>query len=481
MNLWAVFALACGAMTHAATPSSGVVNETSTMALWQGSLLPSTAAAGCTGPADPGRSLDLAGDGAIPHLDIRRLALGEPFLGDLAACATPAPKNLLFNLKVESAAATTSGNAWVILWNRQNPVPDETGTQQVALGGFFIGKAGFGGTAPAQLESQGVPTALSPSSTATVRQAANIHVGGKAADLVRTLDVMGNGDLLVGGHFQAALRLAPGASGVVIGAGGTDVFVQSLDAQTQVRWARSFGGVGDDELATATELENGGALLLLRHEQPLPLEIAGQKRVFTPANGQDALLVWLDETGTVERAVPIRSSGNDDLHLSRSSPMGRSCWPANSSGRRPGPWARARVGRSAAKARPMRSCCGWTRRASSPISHTRLQRVRQCRRADRARKLHLARRRLARRARDRRERTSADDRHQRGARALRPGLSFGGAPGEKGEGVQKITALAATNTAVTVLGIFEDEMHVNGIDREIRSQGKSDIFVARVQ
>lgn len=76
-----------------------------------------------------GRSVDPAGDGAVPHLDVRSLALGEPFLGDPAACAVPAPKNLLFNLKVESAAATVAGNAWLIIWNRQNPVPDETTLQ----------------------------------------------------------------------------------------------------------------------------------------------------------------------------------------------------------------------------------------------------------------------------------------------------------------------------------------------------------------
>ncbi len=75
------------------------------------------------------RSVDPQGDGAPPQLDIRRLALGEPFLGDPAACSTPAPENLLFNLKVEAAAATTPGNAWIMLWNRQNPVPDGTGTQ----------------------------------------------------------------------------------------------------------------------------------------------------------------------------------------------------------------------------------------------------------------------------------------------------------------------------------------------------------------
>lgn len=82
----------------------------------------------CTAPFAE-RALDPQGDGAVPHLDIRRLALGEPFLGDPAACSTPAPENLLFNLKVDSAAATTAGNAWLIIWNRQNPVPDETGAQ----------------------------------------------------------------------------------------------------------------------------------------------------------------------------------------------------------------------------------------------------------------------------------------------------------------------------------------------------------------
>jgi len=82
----------------------------------------------CTAPYAE-RAVDPQGDGNPPQLDIRRLALGEPFLGNPAACSTPAPENLLFNLKVESAAATTAGNAWIMLWNRQNPVPNADGSQ----------------------------------------------------------------------------------------------------------------------------------------------------------------------------------------------------------------------------------------------------------------------------------------------------------------------------------------------------------------
>lgn len=64
-----------------------------------------------------------------PALDIERLFVAEPFLGDQLACGIPSEKKIVFTLKQADGATAVPNNAYVILWNREFPGPDPTGLQ----------------------------------------------------------------------------------------------------------------------------------------------------------------------------------------------------------------------------------------------------------------------------------------------------------------------------------------------------------------
>ncbi|MEO6075744.1 MAG: Ig-like domain-containing protein [Dokdonella sp.] len=76
------------------------------------------------------RAQDAMGDQmGTPALDIEKLFIAEPFLGDPTMCATPSPNKIVFNLKQADGATAVPNNAFVILWNREFPGPDPTGLQ----------------------------------------------------------------------------------------------------------------------------------------------------------------------------------------------------------------------------------------------------------------------------------------------------------------------------------------------------------------
>jgi len=63
---------------------------------------------------------DPTGEQPVQSLDVESLKVSEPFVDDGAGGAVPM---LVFDLKVASAAVTSPGNAWIILWSRKDAPP----------------------------------------------------------------------------------------------------------------------------------------------------------------------------------------------------------------------------------------------------------------------------------------------------------------------------------------------------------------------
>ncbi len=353
-----------------------------------------------------------------------------------------------------------------------------------AAAGFFAGDAGFGDNERkvpnvtsqggsdgfvAYIDARGAPVELQ-------------RVGGKQADHVRSIVALDDGGLLVGGHFQAASRLAPGSAGVVIGAGGTDVFVQRLDAGRRVLWARTFGGIGDDELSALAQLPGGGTLLLLRHDRPIELRVADEARTITPRAGHDALLLWLGHDGRVVRAVSIASSGSDELHHVAALDADTIVLAGEFQGDQRWSFDSVSSGQS------LRS------RGSTDVvvlyldgnGRPRAQQQFGSAGPDTADTLAVSggdawlavgwQGRMSLSGRNAVE--SAD------TSALLLRLGQDGSASDwlafEGEGVQKITALAAQPRHVWVTGIFEGSLAARGVSKPFAPAGKSDVFVARV-
>ncbi len=351
-----------------------------------------------------------------------------------------------------------------------------------AIGGFFADGAGFGdGSALPFLTSQGASDGFIGFVDAQGKPLAAQRVGGKQADHVRALVTLEDGGLLVGGHFQAAARFAAGPQGVVIGAGGTDVFVQRLDVDRQIRWARTFGGTGDDELAAMVALPDGGAILLMRHDQPIQLRIEGKSVSVTPGSGHDALVVWLDANGDISRTVAIASTGSDELHHLALLDDGTLVVAGEFQGEQ-----RWSIGSS--RSAPLRSLGSTDVVVLFLDSSGRLQEQRQ----------------IGSVGPDTADALATDGRNAWLAVGWQGQLSLGtrhpiesedtsalllrvdrGGPADhwltfEGKGVQKITALATQSGRVWATGVFGGELTAPGMAKSIESAGKSDVFVARI-
>ncbi len=73
------------------------------------------------------RVSDAPGDqlGTTP-LDINRLILSEPFIGDAQVCNATSEQKLVLELQVGNGVQV-DGNSWIIIWNRQFPQDDGAG------------------------------------------------------------------------------------------------------------------------------------------------------------------------------------------------------------------------------------------------------------------------------------------------------------------------------------------------------------------
>ncbi len=351
------------------------------------------------------------------------------------------------------------------------------------VGGFFTGTAGIGdASADQQVTSQGGADGFLARFTAAGRPNGLQRIGGKGADLVRVLVAAPGDGLVVAGHFQQASRLAPGPSGVVIGAGGTDIFVQRLDASGAVLWARTFGGAGDDELAAAAALPEGGTVLLLRHNQRVEVQIGARKLAMSAEGDHDAFLLWIDDQGTTTRVVPVVSPGHDTLHLVGAAADGSIVIAGEFQARQQ--WS---VGGSQTRAlESLGSSDVVVLRLDATGSFQSIQQL-GSEGPDTADALLVrgdetwlaigwqGRLRMEGATLAETIDTSALLLHMNGAGHVRSRLEF------EGKGVQKITGLAASpKSDVYATGVFEHQLSVRGLPTALKSAGKSDVFLARI-
>ena len=69
------------------------------------------------------RANDASGDQVgMPGLDVLQLFAAEPFIGDPLDCNTPSEEKLIFTMNIGDATTAVNGNAWIIIWNRNNPI-----------------------------------------------------------------------------------------------------------------------------------------------------------------------------------------------------------------------------------------------------------------------------------------------------------------------------------------------------------------------
>jgi len=85
-------------------------------------------------------------------------------------------------------------------------------------------------------------------------------VGGKGDDVAEALAVDSAGNMFIGGTFKARANFDPNGAFSIGNSGGTDGFIDALDANGAFRWAGSFGGPGDDNTTDLAVDDSGNVV-----------------------------------------------------------------------------------------------------------------------------------------------------------------------------------------------------------------------------
>jgi Secretion system C-terminal sorting domain len=91
-----------------------------------------------------------------------------------------------------------------------------------------------------------------------------LKIGGSSADDITSVTIDGSGNVVVTGYFTGVVDVDPSNGNALINSSPTwisDLFVISYSAQGQLNWARSFGGVSNEQ-STSVKLSNSGRLLI---------------------------------------------------------------------------------------------------------------------------------------------------------------------------------------------------------------------------
>ncbi|WP_232054710.1 PEGA domain-containing protein [Thermococcus sp. 2319x1] len=121
--------------------------------------------------------------------------------------------------------------------------------------------------------------------------------GGSNFDWARAVALAENGDIIVAGGTES------------FGAGGYDVWVLRLDENGNVKWAKTYGGSGDDRAFAVAVAPNGDII------------VAGETKSFG-AGGYDVWVLRLDENGNVRWQKTYGGSGDDGAYAVAVAPNG---------------------------------------------------------------------------------------------------------------------------------------------------------------
>lgn len=158
----------------------------------------------------------------------------------------------------------------------------------VIVTGAFTGEIDFGVAQYVALGERDAFVATLDRDSGEPRSA--MQIGGIGDDFGFGVDVDANGDMLIAGRFGAPLEIG---GKMLAHAGDLDIYLARLDPAGQVLWARSFGGLGTDEIHDLRLQQNGDIVLLGALSDSV--DFGGGPLL--SAGGSDIFLATLDAQG----------------------------------------------------------------------------------------------------------------------------------------------------------------------------------------
>ena len=136
-------------------------------------------------------------------------------------------------------------------------------------------------------------------------------IGGISNDEITSVSAISNGGYIVGGYFYS--------SSITVGdytltnAGGTDGIVIKYDGNGEVEWARSIGGSEDEEITSVSEISDGGLIIGGNFESSSITVGDYTLNNNSNKNYSDGMVIKYSSDGEVEWARSIGGIRNDEI------------------------------------------------------------------------------------------------------------------------------------------------------------------------
>jgi len=235
-----------------------------------------------------------------------------------AAPLTAAGGTDVFVLKLDAAGG--------LVWARAVGGADDDTARAVAIdttgavyvGGAFSGLADFDpGPGLRQLGAAGARDLFVLKLDAAGGLVWAIARGGADHEQINALAVDAAGEVFLAGAFSGTVDFdASAGTGApqLVSAGGTDAFVAKFSAAGVLRWARTFGGAGDDAALSLAVGADGAATVAGTFRGTVDFDPGAAVKTETTAGESDAFVVRLDPAGGYGWHRRIGGTAVDDVH-----------------------------------------------------------------------------------------------------------------------------------------------------------------------
>ena len=189
---------------------------------------------------------------------------------------------------------------------------DDAGNPHVT--GFFAGSVDFDPGVPVQtLGSLGSVDVYVLKLDVTGDFAWVAQMGGGSSERGFSVNVDGDGNVLVTGAFQSTVDFDPGPGlGELTAIGSDDIFVVKLAATGALAWARQMGGTGFEEGNSIGTDDTGQVYFTGAFQDTVNFDLIGGPTEITALGGRDVFVAKLDPAGTLGWVRQLSGSASEE-------------------------------------------------------------------------------------------------------------------------------------------------------------------------
>lgn len=148
-------------------------------------------------------------------------------------------------------------------------------------------------------------------------------MGSSSTDRGNSISVDADGNVYTTGSFSGTVDFDPNTGTHLISSNGeTDIFVQKLDSEGNLLWAKNMGGIDDDKGESITSDDNGNVYTIGSFQDITDLDPNAGEHSFTSNGFTDVFIQKLDENGNFLWAHQLGDSSLDYGHSISTDPNG---------------------------------------------------------------------------------------------------------------------------------------------------------------